>query len=420
MTSHSRASGIAALLTRFRPGMKVFLHAGPSESLALRQALKANPERAAGVTFSGTFLPGVNSFDYAGLTETSRSAGPFVPPSARSSFADGRHDHLPLHYSAMPEYFAGQAFDLAVLHLPPDQNGVFSWGLNAEAVSAGLHAREIAVILNPELPYTRGAAVPGVSRASWLIDGDAPLLRIPADSPDDVSRAIGRHIASEIRDGDTIQTGLGRIPGAILSALSEHRGLRMHTGMITDAAAGLTEAGAIDLSAQGGPSPPILTGMAAGTEIVYCLAGCRGVEFHGADVTHDLHRIAAIGDFVAINSAIEVDLLGQVNGEIVQGRQISGIGGSGDFARAARLSARGRSIIALPSTVKEKSRIVPLLGPGAVTQPRADADIVATEHGLARLRHLSVDRRAEALIAIADPLHRSDLAAAWYKIRAQL
>jgi acyl-CoA hydrolase len=160
--------------------------------------------------------------------------------------------------------------------------------------------------------------------------------------------------------------------------------------------------------------------MAIGTEIVHGLASRRGVEFHGADVTHDVRRIAAIRDFAAINTAVEADLFGQVNGEFVQGRQISGIGGSGDFARAARFSAGGRSIIALPSTVKGKSRIVPLLGPGAVTQPRADADIVATEHGLARLRHLSVDRRAEALIAIADPLHRADLTAAWHKIRAGL
>jgi acyl-CoA hydrolase len=398
--------------------MHVFLHAGPSESLALREALKADPARAAGVTFSGTFIPGVNNFDYAGLTETTRSAGPFVPPSARSSFAAGRHDHLPLHYSAVPDYFSAQSFDLAVLHLPPDQQGRFSCGLNADIVGAVLHAREVAVIVNPELPYTWGAAI-DANLVSLLIDGDAPLLRIPSDPADDVSRAIGRHVASEIRDGDTIQTGLGRIPSAVLSALSGHRGLRMHTGMIADEAAGLVEAGAIDLSAQGGRLP-ILTGMAIGTEIVHGLARRHGIEFHGADVTHDFRRIAAIGGFVAINSAIEIDLFGQVNAEIVQGRQVSGTGGSADFARAARFSPRGRSIVALPSAAKGRSRIVPLLGPGAVTQPRADADIVATEHGLARLRHLSIDARAEALIVIADPVQRTELAAAWQKIRAAL
>jgi len=419
MASRNRPSSIAALLARLRPGMRVFLHAGPSESLALREALAADPQRAAGVTFTGAFLPGVNTFDYAGLTETSRSAGPFVPPCARVSFAAGRHDHLTLHFSAMPTYLAAQSFDLAVLHLPPDKNGVFSCGLNAGLVGAVLHAQEIAVIVDPNLPYTRGATALGASQVSLLIDGDAPLLRIPSDPPDDVCRAIGWLVASEIRDGDTIQTGLGRIPSAILSALSGHRGLRMYTGMMTDEAAGLVEAGAIELSAQEG-RPPILTGMAVGTEIVQALAGRRGVEFHGASVTHDLRRIAAIRNFVAINSAVEADLFGQINGEIVQGRQISGIGGSGDFARGARLSPRSRSIVALPSAAKGKSRIVPLLGPGAVTQPRSDADIVATEHGLARLRHLSLDRRAEAMIAIADPVHRADLAAAWHKIRTGL
>src|SRR5262249_32879334 len=155
-----------------------------------------------------------------------------------------------------------------------------------------------------------------------------------------------------------------------------HRGLRIHTGMIADEIAGLADAGAIDLSPHGGPSPPILTGMAIGTEIVHGLAGHRAVEFHGAEVTHSPSRIAAISDFAAINSAVEVDLLGQVNGEYVQERQISGIGGSGDFARAARFCPRGRSIVALPSTAKGKSRIVPLLGRGAATQPRSDADIV--------------------------------------------
>lgn len=419
MASKNRPSSIAALLARLRPGMHVFLHGGPSESLTLREALTADPERAAGVTFTGTFLPGVNNFDYAGLTQTSRSAGPFVPPCARASFAAGRHDHLPLHYSAMPDYFARQSFDLAVLHLPPDEHGRFSWGLNAEAIGGTLQATEIAVIVNPQLPFTRGAAALDANRVSLLIDGDAPLLRIPSEPADDVSRAIGRHVAAEIRDGDTIQAGLGRIPGAVLSALGGHRGLRMHTGMMTDEAAALAEAGAIDLSAQD-EALPILTGMAAGTETVHGLASHQGVEFHGADVTHDLRRIAAISDFVAINSAVEVDLLGQVNGEFVQGHQISGTGGSGDFARAARFSPRGRSIIALPSAAKGKSRIVPLLAPGAVTQPRSDADIVVTEHGLARLRHLPLDRRAEALIAIADPRHRVDLATAWNKIRAGL
>lgn len=389
------------------------MHAGPSESLAFRTALQADPERAAGVTFVGVFITGVNDFDYAGLHPQARLASSFAPPRMRASVEAGRLDFTPLHYSELGPWIRAQRFDLAVLHCPPDRDGVFSFGLNADvAAAAASVARETAVIVNPRLPWTRCRAPLPASGVALRIDGDGPLLSIPADRGDAASETIAGHVAAFVRDGDTIQTGIGRIPGAVLRKLATRRALKLYGGMLSDEV--------VDLAAGGALAPsPIITGQAIGSPVLHEFVRGADAVFCPTDETHDARRLMAIDDFVAINSAVEVDLFGQVNGEMLGGRQISGVGGSGDFARAARRAKGGRSIIALPASARGASRIVPrILGP--VSQSRNDADIVITEHGVAEIRHAGLDARAERLIAIAAPEHRAALGDAWRDLRAKL
>lgn len=406
----------SALVAMLRPGMRVFLHAGPAESLALRAALEAKPDAARHVEFFGIFIPGINDFDYAGLHEEARAAGSFVPPKMRASFERGHFEFTPMHYSELGAYVRSRKIDLAILHCPPDRDGLFSLGVNADVgATAARHAAECAIIVNQNLPFTQTADPLPLPHVAYVVEGEGPLLDNPSEASDDLCAAIAAHIAPLVNDGDTIQLGIGRLPAAILRAFGGHRRLRVHTGMITDEVAELARTGVIDAAA---PSP-ITAGMAIGTAKVRDLAREALCRFCPVEITHDVRQIAAIDSFVAINSAVEVDLFGQVNGELINGRQISGIGGSSDFTRGARLSRNGRAIIALPAAARGKSRIVAQIA-GPVSQGRCDADHIVTEYGTASLRNLSLDARAEALIKIADPAHRDALAEAWRAKRAAM
>jgi acyl-CoA hydrolase len=411
--SQTLSNNFTALLDKLRPGARIFIHAGPSESLAFRAALTANPERAAGVEFVGVFITGVNDFDYAGLHSTARLTSSFTPPRMRASFEAGRATLTPLHYSELGPWIRSQSFDLAVLHCPPERGGMFSLGLNADvALAAARRAREVAVIVNPQLPWTVCREPLPESLVSLRVDSDGPLLSIPADRGDAASEIIAGHVAGFVRDGDTIQTGIGRIPGAVLRKLTARRELRLYGGMLSDEIVELAASGAF-------AAQPLICGQAIGSRALWDFAREANVIFCSTDETHDPRRLMALDNFVAVNSAVEVDLFGQVNGEIVNGRQISGIGGSSDFARAARWARNGRSIIALPASARGKSRVTPLIA-GPVSQARCDADIVVTEYGVAEIRHASLDARAEQLIAIAAPEHRAMLTDAWRDMRAKL
>lgn len=411
--SANNSSNFKAILDKLRPGMRVALHAGPSESLAFRAALSADPERAAGVEFVGVFLASVNDFDYSSLHPNTRITSSFAPAQMRGALEAGRMNFVSLHYSELGPFFRAQSFDLTILHCPPERDGHFSFGLNADvALAAARSAREVAVIVNPNLPTTRCREPLPASEVHLRIDGEGPLLSIPADRGDEASEIIAGHVAGFVNDGDTIQTGIGRIPGAVLRKLTSRRNLKLYGGMLSDEI--------VELAASGAFAPqPLICGQAIGSKVLWDFVRDADAIFCATDETHDIRRLAALDNYVAINSAVEVDLFGQVNGELVNGRQISGIGGSNDFSRGARAAKNGRSIIALPASAKGRSRIVPLVA-GPVSQGRCDADIVVTEHGVAQLRHASIDQRAERLIAIAAPEHRSALSDAWRALRAKL
>lgn len=404
-----------ALRDVLRPGTTVFVHAGPAEPRALRAALDGEPDLARGVAVTGVFIPGINDHDYAaagGVVTTSFVSGP-----ARASFEAGRLRLLPLHYSDLTRYFAEHPSDLAILHCPPAREGRHSLGLNADfAGIAAAAARRRLVIVNPRLPWTGGHEPVRLRDGDIVVeDASAPLAPTP-EIPDSAILAAAANAAALVRDGDTVQIGIGKVPGALVAMLHDRRALRIHSGIVTDPVAALVRAGAVDLERP----DALVCGSAWGGPASHALVSDPRVSVAAASRTHDIRRLAAIDRLVAINSAVEVDLFGQVNGEAVRGRRVSGIGGASDFARGARLSPGGRSVIALSSTAGRHSRIVAAIAAGSVSQAAGDADIVVTEHGVASLRNLPLDGRAEALIAVADPAHRAQLTDAWHALRARL
>jgi acyl-CoA hydrolase len=411
------ASEVPGLL---RPGMRVYAPGLAGESSLLVDALRSRPEASAGVRYVGVWLPGINLVDYAGLHSDARATAFFVYSELRASFAAGRVEFLPLSYFAVYAYLRDRVeVDIALLHVsPPGPDGRCSVGVANDFTPAVLpKARAKVGHINPRMPRTRGAATVAFEDLDYVIEGAHPLLSDePGGDPD--FDAIGRHIADVVPDGATLEVGVGRVQG-VFAALTGKRDLALHTGAITTPVLRLVEAGAI-----AGRADAITTGVALGDETLYdFVADNPAVRFAPVGWTHDIATLRAIERFVAINSVIEVDLLGQANAEMVGGRQVSSAGGITDFMRGARLSPGGFAVVALPSTARggTVSRIVPRLADGAaVSVARADMDLVVTEHGVADLRNRSIDERAAALIAVASPRFRDDLSRAWRDRRGAL
>jgi 4-hydroxybutyrate CoA-transferase len=406
-----------------RPGMTAFVQGASGEPTPLLEALAAAPDASNGVHYVGCFIPGVNATDPASFHANARFTSFFVFGDIARSHAAGKVRFLPLHYTGIWDYLAGLELDLTLIQVtPPDGAGRCSLGVSVHFVPAALDRAKVVVgevnaaMSRPgrsyEIPY---------DRLDYVVNTERPLVTLATGNFGPEIHRIGAHVASLIDDGDTIQIGIGKVPAAVLAALRDRRDLGLHGGLVSDEVADLHEAGVIT-GARKSHDPGVMVCTAAlGSVRVYDWAGrCPELRFAPVSYTHDIRVLGQIDDFVAINSVLAVDLSGQANAEMLGGRQVSGTGGLLDFVRGARLSRGGRSILALPSTAGggKASRIVPRLGAGDVVScPRADADIVVTEHGVARLRDRSVDERAEALIAIAAPAFRRDLAEQWQALR---
>ncbi|MFT4257900.1 MAG: acetyl-CoA hydrolase/transferase C-terminal domain-containing protein [Pseudoxanthomonas sp.] len=398
-------------------GPEIFAPGCAGHSLLFESWLRAAPERCAGLRFTGVHIPTVNTFDFAGLHPQTRQRTIFLGAELRNSWLDGRIDYLPMTYTATWRWLQQQAsFDAVLVQVaPPDADGNCSLGLACDFTPAVWpRATRVLAHINPRMPRTHGPSIP-LSRICAAIEQDMPLLEIPDPPADPALDAVAENIATLVEDGATLQLGLGRLQSAVLRAVRHRHNLRIHSGMVSDGLLGLLEAGALSAAADA-----VVAGVALGTQALYEHVA-QHVRFRDVGHTHDAAVLAAIPRLTAINSALSVDLLGQVNGECLGGRQLSGVGGLPDFLRGARQSAGGRGIIALPaSTPKGQSRIVPMLPPGPVSLARVDADCVVTEHGVAELRHLDVHARARALIAIAAPEQRESLENSWREISLTL
>jgi len=409
------------LTDRLKPGHTVFVPTMSNESTVLLDELRADPERARGVTFTGVQFPGIDRADYLAIHPQARQAAYFMTRSVRVGMAEGRAELFSLDYIGVVRHLReAPPPDLAIGHFStPDADGYCSAGLVADFMPLvwSRAARRVAH-LNPLMPRTRGSFRVHVSELDAVVEAEAPLLTYPDAPASDSENRIAAHAANLVRDGDTLQFGIGSVPLALADALVSHRRLRFHGGLLAGGLQRLWEAGAIDRDA------PVHTGVVLGDAALHDFAA-RLEPLHLRDVsfTHDLAVIAAIPRFIAINSAVEVDLFGQVNSERAGGAIQAGAGGLPAFAQGALASAGGRLLICLGATARggTVSRIVPALGDQALcTLPRALADCVVTEHGVAQLRDLSLDARAQALIAIAAPEHRDALAEQWRTMQRKL
>ncbi len=401
--------------------MRVFVHAGPSECMTFVEALKRDPERARGVEFVGVFIPGLNTTDYSALAPDARIASTFVSPPFAGAFSSGRLRYLPKAYSGFAGVLARMKIDLAVLRVsPPGADGRMSFGVNQDyAPIAARTAARVLAFVDRSMPHVAGEPGLLAEDCDALVEIDDGLQPFPAATASGTLEKVGANASRLIRDGDTIQIGIGKVQSAVLANLFDRKHLGLHSGMIDDSIAALIDKGVLDNSAKSVDRGVAVTGMAIGAQATWACAQRPDMRFRSADYTHAAAVISAQDNFVAINSAIEVDLLGQCNAEMLGGRQISGAGGFHDFQRGAAGSKGGRAIVALPASAGGASRIVARLAAGVATGPRNDADYIVTEYGIAALRDLDLDARAEALIMLAAPQFRSELATAWKDMRAK-
>ncbi len=409
------------LVDAIEPGARVFVSTLSTESPLLRDELRDDPERARDVTFMGVQFPGIDSIDYLAVHAQARLVSYFMSPAVRAGLAEGRAELLSLDYRGIVRHLRDSPPpDLAIAQLtPPDAEGWCSPGLASDFMPlVWSRAKRRIAHFNPRLPRTRASFRVHVSELEFGIEADLPLTAFSETACGEVETRIGAHVAALVRDGDTVQFGIGSVPVALAGALSSHRRLRFHGGMATSALQTLWDSGALDRDAR------ITTGVVLGdTGFHDFCARLEPLWLTDVAHTHDVTAIAAIRRFVAINGAVEVDLFGQVNSERAGGVIQAGAGGLPTFAAGALASPGGRLLICLGATAKKGSlsRIVPALDAQALcTVPRYLADAVVTEHGVAELRHLSLDARAQALIAIAAPEHRNSLEQAWSELRKRV
>ena len=334
----------------------------------------------------------------------------------RAASAAGRLDVVPAHYSALPRLFAERRLpgDVGLVQVsPPGPDGRCSLGIGADyAADAVPHSRVLLAEINHRMPVTAGTAGIPRERFAATVETDRALPAAPERTPDAVDEALATRVAGLVEDGDTVQIGVGSLPAAILDGLSGHRDLGFHAGMLTDGVLRLVEKGAITGARKEIDTGLVVTGTAIGSADLYARLGEMPAVFRPASHTHHPGVLARLGRLVAINSALAVDLTGQVGAEVAGGRYLGGVGGQADFSSAAARTG-ARSIIALRSrTPSGSSALVPSLPDGVVTTARADVDVVVTEHGTAWLRGCPLSERGRRLAAVAAPEHRDALLAA--------
>ena len=360
-----------------------------------------------GASYGGTVTP-----EHADAIQFSSYCG---TGDNRRLSARGLLDILPLHYSELPKAIQQRRLPIDVLVLqvaPADGDGAYSLSLTHDYLMSAIDsARVVIAEVNDRTPWTHGSRALTAADIDYIVHASSSPIETPVAHLGDIERAIGQHIAELVENGATLQIGIGSIPDAVLSCLANHAELGVHSGLFSDGVARLMSAGVVTNARKA---------IDAGVTVANTVFGSRyacefvdrnaAVQFRPPGYTHSREVLSRLERFVAINSAIEVDLTGQVNAEIANGVYVGAVGGAVDFVRAAHRSAGGLPIIALPSRHGSSSRIVSRLS-GPVTIPRSDAGIIVTEHGIADLRQLSLARRREAMIAIAHPDFRGKLRA---------
>jgi acyl-CoA hydrolase len=400
-----------------RSGDRVYIHEGCATPQPLVDALVRRGHELFDVDVTHMLTLGDAAYTRPEFEGHFRHRGLFLGGNVREAVQSGRADYTPVFLSEIEELFtSGQLpIDVALIQTSlPDEHGFLSLGAGIDTtLTAARCARHVVAEVNDQMPRSLGDAFVHVSQVHAIVETNRPLHEIPAEPPTAVQRRIAENVASLIPDGATIQTGIGGIPCAVLECLRDRRDLGVHSEMCPDGIVPLVEAGVITGERKSIHRGKIVAGFVLGTKRIFEFMHNNPLfEMHPTAYVNDPFVIAQNDRMVAVNSAIQVDMTGQVNSDSIGTCPYSGFGGQLDFVRGASRSKGGKPIIALPSTAKDGtiSRIVPVLDPGAgVVTTRGDVHYVVTEHGIAYLHGKCLRERAEALIAVADPKFRDDL-----------
>jgi acyl-CoA hydrolase len=401
---------------------RVFIQAAAATPTPLIEALAARKDELRDVQTIHLHLEGPMPIAAPECRDAFHPNALFIGSNLRQAVAEGRASYIPVFLSEAPLLFRRGIWplDAAIVQVsPPDLHGYCSLGVSVDVTKAAVEtARQVIAMVNPLMPRTLGDAQVHVSRFSALYYEERPLLGHEPKQPNEIEMAIGRNVASLVEDGATLQVGIGGIPNATLSCLTNHKNLGLHTEMFSDGVINLVEKGIINGSMKKKYRGRMVSTFLIGSRRLYDFVHDNPMlVMLEASYTNDTAVIRSNPKVTAINSAIEIDLTGQVSADSIGTRLYSGVGGQMDFIRGASLSEGGKAIIALPSaTTRGESKIVPILKPGAgVVTTRAHVNYVVTEYGVASLFGQSLRQRARALINIAHPDHREDLESAAFE-----
>ena len=405
-----------AAVSVIESGNRVFIHSVAAAPGRLIEAMTARAAELRDVEIVHLHTEGPAPYAAPDMSGSFRVNALFVGANVRDAINKGDASYVPVFLSETPQLFRRKILPLDVALIQtsmPDLHGFCSLGVSVDCSRAAVQmAKRVIAQVNPKMPRTHGDSMIHVNEIDDFIEVDDPLPEIPRPVLGETEYAIGRFCAELIEDGATLQMGIGAIPDAVLSALTNHKDLGIHTEMFSDGAIDLIEAGVINGRRKRTHPGKVVATFVMGTRRVYDFIDDNPqVAMLDVAYTNDTAVIRRNPRVTAINSAIEVDLTGQVCADSIGMRQYSGVGGQMDFIRAAALSDRGKPIIALPSVTRRgESRIVPFLKEGAgVVSTRAHVHFVVTEHGVANLYGKNLRQRARALIDIAHPDHRDFL-----------
>jgi acyl-CoA hydrolase len=397
-------------------GGKVFIQGAAATPTPLIDAMCRRRDLEA-VTVYHLHLNGPCAFAEPEQRDRFHSVSLFTGPALRKPIEEGRADFMPIFLSDVPGLFTSHTvpLDVALVQVsPPDRHGFCTLGTSVDAAKAAVESARLVIgEVNDRMPRTHGNTMVPLDRLSAIVLTDRPLHETPIEPETDTEARIGELIAGLVEDGATLQLGIGGIPNAVLSRLGSKHDLGIHTEMFADNVIPLVEAGVVTNRFKKVHAGRITTSFVMGTKRLFDYVDDNPtVEFHPCDRTNDTALIRQNPKVVAINSALEIDLTGQVCADSIGHRIYSGIGGQMDFIHGAALSPGGKPIIALPATAAKGklSRIVPALKPGAgVVTTRGHVHWVVTEHGAVNLHGLTLRQRGEALISIAHPDFRAEL-----------
>jgi 4-hydroxybutyrate CoA-transferase len=417
ITYRNKLMTAAEALSAVQSGMRVYIQPGCAEPETLVEALLNRAPRVHNVEVVHLLTLGCADYVAPEMAGHFRHNAFFIGGNVRQAVNEGRADYTPVYLSEVEELFESGAMplDVALIQVsPPDAHGFCSFGVGVDTtLTAAKYARYVVAQVNDQMPRTYGDSFIHVNQIDAFVESSRPLCELARMEITDLHLAIARNVAGLIEDGAVLQTGIGEIPDAILPLLMDRKDLGVHTELVSDGVIPLIEAGVITGARKNYKPRKIILGFVLGTRKLFDYVGNNPIfEFHPSSYTNDPLLIARNDNMVAINSALQIDLTGQVCSDSIGTYFYSGIGGQVDFLRGAAHSKGGKPIIALPSTAQNNtvSRIVSTLTPGAgVVTSRGLIRYIVTEYGVAYLHGKSIRERAKALIEISHPKFREEL-----------